>query len=180
MRIDSRHKWIASVTLLIALCSATAAAGEQPPVAATQLAGEAFAGWAAVDDSRLEQTRGGFDVGGGLLASFGIERQIFINGALVSTTSLQIPDVARMTAEQTAALATTLGSTQWVQNGMGNRIDVAALQVGGGTVIQNTLDNQQIQGLTTLNVGVNNLSEMRGMNLQDSLQSAALLGPRGL
>lgn len=183
MRINRRHGRIGSLTLLAALCSSAAVAGEAYPVVQSSpsvAAGTGLAGWAAVDDSRLDQTRGGFDMGGGLLASFGIERQIFINGALVTTTSLQIPDVARMTAEQTAALASTLDSTQWVQNGLGNRIDAAALRAGGGTLIQNTLDNQQIQGLTTLNVGVNNLSELRGIYLQDSLQSAALLGARGL
>jgi hypothetical protein len=183
MHIDKRQLWIVSAVLLTVLGHGAAAAGEQffavagwsPPVASRG----AIAAWTAVEDSRLEQTRGGFDFGGGLLASFGIERQIFINGALVTTTSLQIPDVSRLTAEQSAALATTVGSTQWVQNGLGNRIDAAALQGSGGTLIQNSLDNQQIQGLTTLNVGVNNLGELHGMNLQDSLQSAALLGSRG-
>ncbi|MGN5480352.1 hypothetical protein ACTMU2_37045 [Cupriavidus basilensis] len=52
--------------------------------------------------------RGGFDAGG-LQVSFGIERAVYINGALVVATSLNIPDVGRITTDQAARLASTLG-----------------------------------------------------------------------
>ena len=53
----------------------------------------------------------------------------------------------------------------------------AALTQGGGLaqVIQNTLNNQSIQTLTTLNVSVNTLQALRQMNLQSTLQSAQML-----
>ncbi len=65
-------------------------------------------GWKPVAQERLEDMRGGFDAGG-LQVSFGIERAVYINGALVVATSLNIPDVGRITTDQAARLASTLG-----------------------------------------------------------------------
>ena len=48
----------------------------------------------------------------------------------------------------------------------------------GAIVIQNTLDNQQIQALTTLNTTVRNLNQFTSMNVANSLQQA-LIRSRG-
>ncbi|WP_082582767.1 hypothetical protein [Frateuria sp. Soil773] len=134
--------------------------------------------WRAVGDGRLDAVRGGFDGGDGLRVSFGIARQVFVNGNLVSSRSVQIPDVGRMTPAQAGALAAAVGANV-IQVGPGNSVDPASLQqVAGATVIQNTLDNQHIQGLTTLDASVGNLNLFRGLNLQDSLQ-AGLVRSRG-
>jgi hypothetical protein len=69
-----------------------------------------MAGWKPVAHEKLDDTRGGFEMPG-LQVSFGIERAVYINGALVVATSINIPDVARITAEQAAHLAATLGPT---------------------------------------------------------------------
>lgn len=80
---------------------------DQNPLAAAR---GSMAGWKPVAREKLDETRGGFEMPG-LQVSFGIERAVYINGALVVATSINIPDVARMTAEQAAHLATTLGPT---------------------------------------------------------------------
>lgn len=133
--------------------------------------------WLAVGDGRLDTVRGGFDIGGGLLASFGIDRQIFVNGQLVVSSAVDIPDVARITPQQAGTLTAVANTVNLVQVGPGNTADpTTAGQLT--TIIQNTLDGQDIRSLTTLNVSVNNLSVFRGMNLQDALQST-LVGSRG-
>lgn len=153
----------------------THAAAAQTPVI-RMAPGEA---WPAVGDSRLDRTRGGFDDGNGLLASFGLARQVFVNGNLVASSSVRIPDVAHVTPAQADALAAAVGTVNVIQIGPGNSFDPAALrQTGGATVIQNTLDNQNIQSLTTLDASVNNLNLFHSLNLQDSLQTG-LVHSRG-
>ncbi len=135
--------------------------------------------WPTVSDSRLDTMRGGFDAGGGLLASFGIAHAVYVNGSLVSSTSVYIPDISRMTPDQAQALMAATGVLNVVQNGPGNSFDVSALdQAIAATVIQNSLDNQNIRSLTTIDASVNNLNTFRELNTQASLQ-AALLGSLG-
>lgn len=152
----------------------TAVAQESARSAATRVAA-----WPAVSDSRLDAMRGGFDIGGGLLASFGIARAVYVNGTLVSGASVHIPDISRMTPDQAQALMAATGTLNVVQNGPGNSFDVSALDhATAATVIQNSLDNQDIRSLTTIDASVNNLNTFREINTQASLQ-AALLGSLG-
>lgn len=135
--------------------------------------------WPAVSNQRLEQMRGGFDLGSGIVASLGIDRAVYINGNLVTSTSINIPDIGHIDSAQATALAAVMNSANIVQNGPGNSVDPSTLsQARGATIIQNTLNNQQIQALTTLNVSTNSLNLFRAMGLQDSLQSA-LIGSQG-
>jgi len=69
-----------------------------------------IAGWKPVAADRLDDMRGGFDVAG-LQVSFGIERAVVINGALVASTSVTIPDVSKITAAQAGSLAAALSGT---------------------------------------------------------------------
>lgn len=128
--------------------------------------------WVPVGTERLDAMRGGFVVRSGLALSFGIERVAFVNGELVASSTLRIPDVANMTAEQAQALA-ALSRTQIVQVGEGNIVQPGA---GAGLVIQNTLDGQAISALTTLDVSVNTLGLFQDLNigavLQDALKGA--------
>ena len=153
------------------------------PVAATSLAHAQeppMAHWpAAVSGHRLDAVRGGFDFGNGLLASFGIERAVYINGNLVTSNSVQVPDIGRMTPDQATALAGATGTVNVIRNGAGNSVDTSAFdQVTAATVIQNSLDNQDIRSLTMINVGVNSQVAFRSLNLQQSLQ-AGLIGSLG-
>lgn len=140
--------------------------------------GTPLTAWPAASDGALDSVRGGFDVGNGLLVSFGFQRQVYVNGSLAASTTLNIPDIGHMTPDQARALA-SLGTVNVIQNGTGNAFDRPVLaQAGGATVIQNSLDNQNLQSLTTIDAAVNGLDNFRSRNLQDSLQ-AGLIGSLG-
>lgn len=140
---------------------------------------QAVAQWTPVSEARLDAARGGFDLGTGLVASLGLDRVVYVDGNLVASTHIQIPDVAHLTPAQASALSAAINTAAVVQVGPGNAVDPAALgQNAATTVVQNTLDNQRIAAMTTLNVSVNTLSAFRNLNLGQSLQSA-LVNPLG-
>ncbi|KUZ75396.1 hypothetical protein WI36_11725 [Burkholderia ubonensis] len=128
-------------------------------------------GAVALSDTRLDAMRGGFDLPGGLQVSFGISRVAFVNGNLVTTTNFDIPDVSRITAQQAQALAAAnLGAL--VQVGPGNAAQPGALPGLTGAVIQNTLSNQHIQALTTIDTSVNTLPTFKNLNIMSTLNNA--------
>lgn len=147
--------------------------------------------WFTVPDALLDQMRGGFDVGGGLVLSLGISMVTYINGQLVTETviaPMQLDQLNQLSSEQATQLKDQISSLTVIQNGPGNRWgnyqspndgSAAVHQVSGvglGTVIQNSLDNQNIQNLTVLDINTNALGLMRSNNwqntLRDSLSSA--------
>lgn len=132
--------------------------------------------WVAVDLTRLDDMRGGFVTPSGLLLSFGLERVAYINGELVASASINIPDISKMTAEQAQALS-ALNDTLLIQVGPGNTFQPSDMN---GVVIQNTLDDQQISTLSTLNVSVSTLGMFQDLNAYTALQSALLNAPGGL
>lgn len=81
--------------------------------------------WMTVGDDTLAAMRGGFDLGGGVMVSFGISRVVTVNGVVLSSTSFQLPDLGRVTAAQIAAFERYLGSTSVVQVGSGNTAPAA-------------------------------------------------------
>jgi len=190
----------------LACCVASAHAQNRPPLP-RQVVGFGM----PVSIARLDAVRGGFDLGEGLQASFGIQRAVYVDGNLVTYLNVTIPDIAHITAQQATSLAAALGTVN-VQVGSGNTFDpsspvqTGAASHGGATVspaaqtnapnnpivtstvipasiaqanaattIQNTVDNQVIRSLTTLNVSVNALNALRNQNLQQSLQSVQQL-----
>jgi hypothetical protein len=130
--------------------------------------------WVPVDPARLADMRGGLMMPSGLVLSFGIERLVYVNGQLVASANLQIPDLGRMTADQASALA-AINEGRVVQIGENNRIDPGAS--GNALVIQNTLDGQAITALNTLNVGVGTLATLQEINSFDALRSALIASP---
>ncbi|WP_432261548.1 flagellin [Cupriavidus sp. TMH.W2] len=109
-------------------------AGSNPLAAARG----SMAGWKPVAQEKLDDIRGGFEMRG-LHVSFGIERAVYINGDLVVATSINIPDVSRITADQAARLAKTLGpaivaSTNAAVAGAlaGNPVTAGAAAAGAG------------------------------------------------
>jgi hypothetical protein len=151
-----------------------------PQPASSHISASAVSVWpAAVIDRRLDAARGGFDLGNGLLASFGIERAVYINGNLVSSTSVNIPDISGITPDQAGALVGATGAVNIIQNGANNTVDPATFDHAmAATVIQNSLDNQDIRSLTTINASVNSQSMLRSLGLQESLQTS-LIGSLG-
>ncbi len=129
----------------------------------------------ALSNSKLDQMRGGFETGSGLKVSFGIERAVYINGNLVTTTSLNIADLSKLSAGQAQAAALNGASLGLIQNGPSNSFQPGAISASNiGTVIQNTLNDQKIQALTLINASVNSLDLIKRANVQSSIQSALI------
>ncbi len=130
--------------------------------------------WSPIDPSRLLDMRGGLQMPSGLALSFGIQRLVYVNGELVASAQLRIPDIGNITEDQAQALAAINQGTV-VQVGEGNRFDLDS--AGGALVIQNTLDGQDIQALTTLDVSVDTLGMLQQLNTFDALQRALIAAP---
>ena len=127
----------------------------------------------AVNETALDRVRGGF-VTESLNISFGIERAVYVNGALVTTTSLNVSDLGKISAGRGTTTFDS-GTLALVQSGAGNSVTAGSITPTSlGTVIQNTLDGQKIQNLTVINATVNSLGILRGLNLQSSLRGAVI------
>lgn len=159
-------------TPAVATSTATAPVADQTLAAAAPQVATVEGFGSPVGADQLDQTRGGFDLPSGLAVSFGIERAVYVNGNLVTQTSFYVPNVAQMTTAQATAMAAA-NTTTLVQLGQGNTVDPSILNQGvGATVIQNTLNGQHLQNITTINTAVNSLNAFRSMNELDTLQSA--------
>ncbi|WP_221410294.1 hypothetical protein [Paraburkholderia dinghuensis] len=130
-------------------------------------------GTIALTSERLDTMRGGFDLPTGLKVSFGIQQVAFVNGNMVTSTNFNIPDISAMTAQQAQALASA-NTSGLVQVGHGNTVQPGALPGLTGGVIQNTLSNQQIQALTTINTTVNSLGAFKTFNVGSTINSALI------
>jgi hypothetical protein len=155
------------LALLAGLLGCVVAVHAQSAPTLQRVAGFGF----PVSNERLDGVRGGFDLDG-LQVSLGIERAVYIDGNLVTYASVNIPDLAHITTQQAMALANAL-STVNVQNGPGNTFNPSGISSNttAATVIQNTLNNQTIRNLTTLNVGVNTLNAFNNAGLQQAIQA---------
>lgn len=153
--------------------SAISTAGAQSKLADHALGAE----WIPVDPARLANMRGGLQLPSGLSLSFGMDRLVYVNGDLVASTRVHIPDIAHMTPAEAAALV-ALNQGMVVQIGEGNVITQGSS--ANGLLIQNTLDNQDIRALTNLQVGVDTLGMLQELNTYDALHNAGIASPGGL
>jgi hypothetical protein len=175
-------KSLRTLTGLCALCMALAGAqaatlpddvAEVTGLAGAPEGAEAGELWLAVSHSQLDTLRGGFNLGDGLMVSFGISRVAYINEQLVASTTLQFGDITHLSAQQAARLGQQLMlQPQIVQNGPGNAVQAGAVTSPLATVVQNTLNDQLVRTQTVINVSSNGLSALRNMNLQATIQSA--------
>jgi hypothetical protein len=185
MRPFFQHRALRTLTGLCALCAAMAGAqaatlpddvaeiADVVGLAGAPEGAEAGEMWLAVSHSQLDTLRGGFNLGDGLMVSFGISRVAYINKQLVASTTLQFGDITRLSAQQAARLGQQLMlQPQIVQNGPGNALQEGAVSSPLATVVQNTLSDQLVRTQTVINVSSNGLSALRNMNLQASIQSA--------
>ena len=146
-----------------------------------------------VSDAQLDSARGGFDVNSTLL-SIGISRAVFINDELVITTTLNIPGLsANSHVSSPATLTRQLGAgaksdvpatgaptspvviingngMSLIQNGPGNTAALQQNLPSAGFIVQNTLDNQAIRSLTTINAKVLSESIVKGLNMTTSMR----------
>ncbi len=124
--------------------------------------------WKPVAHGRLDALRGGWVLPSGLLLSFGIERVAYVNGVLVSSVRLEVPDISRITPQQAEQLA-RVQETRLLQMGPGNAFSAGA---GAGLVIQNAVDNQSIQVHSTIDAAVGSLGLLQAINTTDALGDA--------
>lgn len=130
-------------------------------------------GWVPVAQSVLDQSRGGFTFDSGLKLTLGIERVVSINGDVVSRTSLQLTDISRLSADQARQTSDALSAVKLVQNGRDNiYLGAMSVQTLGGTVIQNSLDDQLIRTHTVIHSSVNSMALLKTLNFQGSLGDA--------
>lgn len=142
--------------------------------------------WVPLPDTVLADLRGGFDLATGLKISFGIERAIYINGALVTTTAFNIGTLGSAAASlPTLQDGISRGNEGMpaavIQNGRANFMQSRAAVTNpiAATVIQNTLNNQSIRSLTTVNAAVNSLQILKTVNFGGAMRDAlsAAVGP---
>jgi hypothetical protein len=130
--------------------------------------------WMAVGDHTLDDMRGGFDLGSGLIVSLGITRAVYVNGELMTQTTLDFGNLANLTPLQATQLNDQLRTLNLVQTGPGNTVDPSVNAGAGGTIIQNTLNNQRISNQTVLNASTNAMSTMKGLNSMSTLSDSLL------
>jgi hypothetical protein len=120
----------------------------------------------------LDSMRGGFEASGGLQIAFGIERSVYINGSLVTTTSLNVAPSGQVTTLPSGTLVAG-SSIALIQSGANNFFGAGpGTAANAAVVIQNSLDNQKIQGVTVINATVNSLALTKSSNIQSSIQNA--------
>lgn len=145
-------------------------------------AGGAGLGWTPVPDSALEDVRGGFDLGGGMVVSLGVERLVSINGSTVASSQFSIADLSRITASEAQLAREAVPQFAIVQNGAGNSAlpPAAGVQAMSALLIQNTMNDQAIRSQTTINASVSSQALLTAMNFEGSMRAAlaGALAPR--
>ena len=109
---------------------------------------------AAVADEQLGEMRAGIAFGDELNIAIGLTRTASINGIDQYTSSLRIDDLNTVSMAELGNIGTVL-----IQNGAGNTVSAATLDSlsnGLATIIQNTLDNQNIATTNVFDVSVGN------------------------
>jgi hypothetical protein len=154
------------------------------PVLLLSIAGAASAGpfdpANAVDSATLDQARGGFITPDGLVVTLGLERLVTINGNVVERTQMQLGDIGKLARGEGAISREALGELRLIQNGDVRTMAGNAQNLLGGTIIQNTLNDQSIRNQTSINATVNTAGMLRALNFGTSLNNAlsTAVGPR--
>jgi hypothetical protein len=137
-----------------------------------QQSSPAFKAEKAVEPATLDSYRGGFTDPNGLVVSLGIERVITINGNVAATTKLNFGDLGSLASGRTTLSPDAANQLALVQNGGGAFNVQFGPSVLGGTVIQNSLNNQLINNATIINASVNARGMLQAMNFQSTLSNA--------
>ena len=70
--------------------------------------------------------------------------------------------------------AASTGGLAIVQNGTGNNVSAQINPNMAGTIIQNSLNDQKIQNVTTINATVNSLQTMRAISVHNTIQTGII------
>lgn len=139
-------------------------------------------GASLVSADLLEQTRGGFELsdrGNTLRVTFGVERTVYVNGALVSTSTLALDGLGRLTDSGTiaqGAQARALGMTaDLLRNGTGNVLSMNPTELPtGALLLQNTLNDQRLEARTMINAVVEGAQLMRAARLESIMRDSSI------
>ena len=164
-----QHSRTRCLVVLYALLAGTASLAHAQASMATA---EAPA-WLTVSNKRLDKMRGGFDLGLGLMVSFGISRATYVNQELVTSMTLQLGDLSKLTAVQAQHLSRQINlQPQVIQNGSGNVVEAGVMSLPLGTYLQNTLNNQVLRTQTVIDITTNGLGMLKNSNFQTMMQEA--------
>ena len=154
-----------SLTLISAFDGKTFAS---EPVRRTELPSDSI-----VNDISLDSVRGGFDLGSGFNVSFGIERAVYVNGALVTSTGFYLKDLTALNFSAPLLTITAKDSLYTSSLAIKDSMSVSALsKLSLPLVLQNQVDGQALKSITTINATVPSLSGLRSINLGETLQNA--------
>jgi hypothetical protein len=129
--------------------------------------------WLTVSNKSLDKMRGGFDLGLGMMVSFGITRTTYINQELVTTLTLQLGDLSKLNAQQAQRLSQQINmQPQVIQNGAGNVVESGVTNLPQGTYVQNTLNNQVLRSQTVIDIATNGIGILKNNNFQSMMQEA--------
>ncbi len=166
---DGHRAWIACLfMLMVSVCQAQTLQTLAPTKSDASI-------WLAASDQTLDTLRGGFDLGTGLMVSFGISRAVYINGQLITSTTFRVGDLTSITPQQAVALSqhiSTQTQAQVVKNGPGNTMELSITSAPLSTFIQNTLSNQSIRNQTIIDMTSNGMGMVKGLNLQATIDAA--------
>ena len=166
MHNRTRGRLMVTLYALLMDMASLAQADASPDKAETPL-------WMTVSNKRLDKMRGGFDLGLGMMVSFGISRATYINQELVTSMTLQLGDLSKLTASQAQQLGQQINlQPQIVQNGSGNVVDSGAITLPLGTYVQNSLNNQVLRTQTVIDITTNGLGVLKNANFQTMMQEA--------
>ena len=126
----------------------------------------------AVDSAMLEEARGGFITADGLMVTLGLERLVSINGTVVERTEMQLGDIGKLARGEGAIARDALGELRLIQNGDVRTMAGNAQNLLGGTIIQNSLNDQTIRNQISINATVNTAGMLRALNFGASLNNA--------
>jgi hypothetical protein len=127
-----------TLTLALAATSAQAA----PP----------FTPSAAVAPGVLDDCRGGFTTGSGLVVSLGVERIVTVDGQVAARSELRLGDLGRPDG--------------------GAQVAGQLAQLTNGTLVQNSLSDRTIATTTIIHASVDTRGLMQAMHFQTTLANA--------
>ena len=126
----------------------------------------------AVAAESLDGYRGGFITDSGIAVSLGLERIVTINGNVADTSRIDFGDLGSLAAGRTTLAADAANQLRIIQNGGGTvGVDFGPSALGG-TVIQNSLNNQLINNSTIINASVEGRGMLQSLNFQNTLSNA--------
>jgi hypothetical protein len=164
-----RHILLVSAVSLLA-CSSGAALAEAQEASVVEM------GTTCASDLRLDRLRGGADVGPTLHIGFGLERLTSVNGTVVASTRFQVQDITQVTPAEAQALQRSLGSVLTLRDGQASFVALPSGNQSLGTVIQNSLPNQTIRNVVTLDMTTNSLNLLRAAHASEQLRNLSLPG----